>query len=310
MRNPLLIALLVLSVAVACDTKTPTGPSQFDVTNTSTSTTALTTIATTTPPTTIEPPPTLPPTTIPLLGLNRTWVAFGPITNPSQPASLTMLLQPISPASASGSRSWSGTLASVVERLSFWGPQADPVFGVLGSWRAANGGGGIVSGTLFGTFETGFFRGTLTSETPECSAEREFEGPSDPQFLRLSGGRTFNDCKGNPLAFTNITMLVSQAPLPTTTVGASTTTTIPLQCGYSLSRASDTFPKAGAERTVGLVTGLNCGWSTQTFVEWIKVTPSVGSGPATIVITVAPNPGPPRSATVVIAGIPFIVNQE
>jgi subtilase family serine protease len=47
----------------------------------------------------------------------------------------------------------------------------------------------------------------------------------------------------------------------------------------------------------------------QNFVEWITVTPAAGSGSATISMTVSPNPGAPRSATVVIAGLSFVVNQ-
>jgi hypothetical protein len=233
-------------------------------------------------------------------------VAFGPVSLPSQPVTLTLLLQPTA-GSAAASDSWTGSIRNFVNRLV--GTAADPVFTVVGTYRSLEGLGGRIRGTLAGSFDAGVFSGAFTYDTPECTAEREFTGTLDPQFFRLTGGRTNRDCKGSPLQFSGITLLVSQAPLPTTTTATSSTTSIPLACSFALSAASDFVGQAGGDRTVGVITGPNCTWTVQNFVDWIKVQPAGGSGPATVILTVAPNPGPPRSATLVIAGQPFIVNQ-
>jgi hypothetical protein len=244
---------------------------------------------------------------VPLLALNRTWVAFGPVSLRSQPVQLTMLLQPLSAAEAASSASWTDSIRNFVNRLV--GTQADPVFNVVGTFRSLEGGGGRIRGMLFGTFDAGEYSGAFTYDTPECTAEREFTATLDPQFLRLTGGRTNRDCKDSPLQFSGITMLVSQAPLPTTTSPTSSTTSMPLQCSYALSATSTFIGQQGGDRTVGVITGPTCTWSVQNFVEWIKVQPATGSGAGTVILTIAENPGSPRSATVVIAGLPFLVNQ-
>jgi hypothetical protein len=148
----------------------------------------------------------------------------------------------------------------------------------------------------------------MTSETPECVAVREFIGSFDPQFLRWAGGRTVQDCKGSPLGFNSLVMLATNGP-PPTSVPSTSTTSQPLQCSFSLSAASVSIEQTGGQRTVGLTTGPACAWTVQNFVSWIKVQPPGGQGSATISITAEPNPGPPRSATIVIGGIPFVVNQ-
>jgi hypothetical protein len=210
------------------------------------------------------------------------------------PSQLTIVLQQRS------------AVASFFESLAFFEKQADPVFTVMGFYVTPGGGRGQVTGQLVGTLDAGTFTGTLTSETPECVAEREYGGTLDPQFLRWTGGATLRDCKGSPLSFNNLVMLATNAPAPTTTPSSSTTTT-PLQCSFSLSASSASFGPAGGQTTVGLTTGPTCGWNVQNFVDWITAQPPSGAGSATIALAVAP--GPPRSATVVIAGQPFVVNQ-
>jgi hypothetical protein len=240
-----------------------------------------------------------------LIALNRTWVAFGPVSLPSQPVQLTFLLQPV--AAASEDSSWSGSIKNFVNRLV--GTAQEGVFTVVGTYRSLEGLGGRIRGQLVGSFDNGVYNGAFTYDTPECTAEREFTATLDPQFLRLTGGRTNRDCKGSPLQFSGITMLVSQAPLPTTTSPTSSTTSQPLQCAYALSANNDFIGQAGGDRSVGIITGPGCAWSVQSFVDWIKVQPTSGTGPTTVILTIAPNPGPPRTATVVIAGLPFILNQ-
>jgi hypothetical protein len=176
---------------------------------------------------------------------------------------------------------------------------------VTGNYRTPGGGSGQITGTLAGTLDSGAFEGVLTSETPECVAQRQFRGTVDTQFLRWTGGTTLADCKGSPLGFNTLVMLPTGAPPPNSTINS--TSTIPLQCSYALSASSVSVPTTGGQATVGLVTGPACSWAVQNFVEWISVLPAGGTGSATIALSVAP--GAPRSATLVIAGVAFVVNQ-
>jgi hypothetical protein len=290
-RAAVFVGLVLVALLVACDTKSPTGPSTVTVETPSPPTT------TTVPPgpgTTTAPPTTTSTTTSIALSLSRTYVAFGPVP-PTVPSQLTVVLQQRS------------AVASFFESLRFFEKQADPVFTVMGFYVTPGGGRGQVTGQLVGTLDAGTYNGTLTAETPECTAEREYGGTLDPQFLRWTGGATLRDCKGSPLSFNSLVMLATNAPLPTTTAASSSTTTTPLQCSFSLSSSATSFGPAGGQATVGLTTGPTCGWTVQNFADWITVQPQSGSGSATIALTVAP--GPPRSATVVIAGQPFVVNQ-
>jgi hypothetical protein len=289
-RAAVFVGLVLVALLMACDTKSPTGPSTVTVETPSPPTT------TTVPPgpgTTTAPPTTTSTTTSIALSLSRTYVAFGPVP-PTVPSQLTVVLQQRS------------AVASFFESLRFFEKQADPVFTVMGFYVTPGGGRGQVTGQLVGTLDAGTYNGTLTAETPECTAEREYGGTLDPQFLRWTGGATLRDCKGSPLSFNNLVMLATNAPAPTTTPSSSTTTT-PLQCSFSLSASSASFGPAGGQTTVGLTTGPTCGWNVQNFVDWITAQPQSGAGSATIALAVAP--GPPRSATVVIAGQPFVVNQ-
>jgi hypothetical protein len=198
---------------------------------------------------------------------------------------------------------------SLLDRLPLIGKQADPlVWTVTGFFMTAGGGRGQVGGELVGTLDDGSFTGTLTSEAPECVAEREFAGTLDPQFLRWTGGRTLRDCKDSPLG-DSLVMLATTAPPPTSTAISSSTTTMPLQCSYSLSANGVDVPAAGGLFSAGVNTAPNCAWTVQNFVTWITVQPTSGAGAATVNLTVESNPGAPRSATIVIAGLPFVVNQ-
>lgn len=235
-------------------------------------------IETPSPPTTTVPPTTIPTTTTSTIpfATSRVYVAFGQV-EPTVPFQLTILL-------SGGPSTWV----------------------VTGNYRTASGGSGLIQGTLAGTLDSGTFVGTMTSERPECVAERAFSGTVDTQFLRWTGGTTLADCKGSPLGFNTLVMLPTSAPPSMSTVNS--TSTIPVQCSYSLSAGSISVPTTGGQASVGLTTGPTCGWTVQSFVDWITVLPVSGTGSASIAITVAP--GPPRSTTLVIAGTAFIVNQN
>src|SRR5215207_1046270 len=180
-RSLLFIALAALA---ACDTRSPTGPSSVTPT-TSISTTTTTSVPPTGPVTSTST--STATTSIPSLSRSRTYVSLGPVA-PTVPSQLTVVVQPVTrPASAS----------SFLDRLPFLQTQIEPIVStVTGFYITPGGGTGRVIGELLGTLDDGIFNGTLTSDSPECVAEREFGGGVDPQFLRWNGGRTLRDCKG------------------------------------------------------------------------------------------------------------------
>jgi hypothetical protein len=265
MRKALVVALLGV-VIVGCDNPSVTPTGPGTVV-----------VETPSPPTTTIPPSSIPTTTTSTIPLatTRLYVAFGQVA-PTSPSQLTLVL-------TGGPTSWI----------------------VMGNYQTAAGGNGLVKGSLAGNLDAGTFQGTLTSETPECVAERAFSGSVDKEFLRWTGAATLADCKGNPLAFNALVMLPTGAPPPMSTINS--TSTIPVQCSYALSASSVSVPTTGGQASVALTTGPTCGWTVQNFVEWITVVPVGGTGAASIALTVAP--GPPRSATLVIAGTAFVVNQ-
>ncbi|MEZ5402008.1 MAG: BACON domain-containing carbohydrate-binding protein [Bryobacteraceae bacterium] len=82
-------------------------------------------------------------------------------------------------------------------------------------------------------------------------------------------------------------------------------------CTYSLSAASAGAPAAGGAASVGVIAGAGCAWTASTNANWITVTSGAsGSGPGTVALSIAANPGLPRSGAVSIAGQTFTINQE
>lgn len=282
------LAAVALALA-ACETQTPVGP---------TGVTLTTTVPTTSVPGTIGTTSTS--TTSISLATVRSYISFGQVAA-NVPSALTIVLQPLSGRP---------TAASLLDKLPLFEKQVDPIFWTVSGFYVTPGGGaGQVLGQFQGTLDDGIFTGSLTNETPECTAQREFGGTVDPQFLRWSGGRTLNDCKGSPLSFNSLTMGATNAPPPTTTIGATSTTTTPVSCAFSLSTTGVSVESGGGQRSVGITTGPTCNWTVQNFVEWITAQPTAGTGPSNVNLTIAPNPGAPRSATIIIAGLPLVVNQ-
>jgi hypothetical protein len=277
MRKLLLTAVLLAAAFAACDTKDPSGPASVTITGPTPFTTTTTTSV---PPTTTTTSTSTSTSTVPF-ALARTYISLGPVP-PDVPNMLNLSLRQTAPA---------------------------PAFAVLGFYTTPSGGGGAVQGDLMGTLDAGSFTGTLTAVTPECTAERRFTGSLNAQSLTLTGGQTLKDCKGSPLAFNNITMLATGAP-PPVAPPPTVTTTVPIACGYAVSPGQISLDVNGGTLVIDIVTGPGCAWSSQRFVDWVTVQPPAGSGPSKVAITVAPNPGAPRSTTLVIAGQPFVINQS
>ena len=83
-------------------------------------------------------------------------------------------------------------------------------------------------------------------------------------------------------------------------------------CVYTLSKLSSQFPSQGGSDTIALTTSaVTCTWSVLSHVDWIGMTPTAGTGSGSVTVTAAPNnTGASRSATVSIAGVPFVAGQN
>jgi hypothetical protein len=303
MRKLLLAGLLISALIIACETKTPVGPGVLSVTQTTTSTTVPATTTTTTPTTT-------PSTTTSSVtgGAARRYVAFNP--PPNIPGDMTLFFELI----------FGTPVSSLVARLPIVG---SPVVGVAGNeykvtgvYTMQNGTTGQAGGTLGGQLNPlengGDFNGTLSATTTSgCSALKQFSGRLTSQTLEWNGGDTLqNNCATNPLFMSSLQMFRADgAPLPTTTIPPSTTTTTSVQCAYTLQPTSATFPAAGGTGQVSITTTPGCPWSAQSFAAFITVLPPVsGSGSGAVSYTVAPGTAA-RTGSMRIAGQDFIVTQ-
>ena len=232
--------------------------------------------------------------------------------DPDIPADLTLFFQLLTTAQVSR--------PSTRTRSDFaFEPLADSRYTVTGTYTKRNGGTGTISGELKGTLTPapgGTFTGTLTATNVNgCTATRGFSGAISNASLQWTAPAAWNPpCQPDPLAFSSLNLVKSDAPpsIPTT----STTSVL---CNYSLNPVSVTLPprdpsaagSAFQTRTVGITTVAGCGWTMQTSTSWITlVSPTVGSGPATVSFQVANNTGAQRVGSVVIAGITFLVTQD
>jgi len=304
MRKLFIAVLLLSSLIVACDTKTPTGPGKLNVEVTTTTSSSTTT--TTAGPTTSSSTST---TTSVVGGVSRRYLAFNP--PPNIPADMTLFFELILQGGATnsllnGARSILGgrALVGVTENE----------YNVTGVYVMGNGTTGQVQGELGDALNPlesgGIFEGSLTARPLSgCNAERQFGGTLTSQTLQWNGGAMVsNTCATNPLDFNSLTMLQGQgAPLPTTTTVTATTTTT--TCTYSLTPAGGaTAPAAGGVFQITINTTAGCAWTAQSFADWITVNTSSGSGPATITYNVQQT-SITRSGNILVGGLQFQVSQ-
>lgn len=81
------------------------------------------------------------------------------------------------------------------------------------------------------------------------------------------------------------------------------------ECNYSIDPGTFSFPASGGQTTVAVSTNSPCTWTTSDVPPWVNGVPASGTGPQAITITVGPNPGPARSAGLVIGGQSFALSQ-
>ncbi len=83
----------------------------------------------------------------------------------------------------------------------------------------------------------------------------------------------------------------------------------PGNCASQLSSTGLTMPDSGGPGSVSVTAPAGCKWiATSNFPEWISAT-NGGNGNGQVDFTVAPNSGPPRTGTIVIAGQRFTITQ-
>jgi type II secretory pathway component GspD/PulD (secretin) len=101
------------------------------------------------------------------------------------------------------------------------------------------------------------------------------------------------------------TIVIGGATLTITQDGATTA------CSYSLSPSSQTFTAASGTGTVIVTTDTVCSWIATSPVDWILfVSGQSGTGIGTVAFQVGENDtGSTRTATLTIAGTPFLVTQ-
>jgi len=82
-------------------------------------------------------------------------------------------------------------------------------------------------------------------------------------------------------------------------------------CGYTLSATSVTITPAAATNTLSVLTDPGCSWSASGGATWLTITSgTAGTGDGTVTYTTAANTtAGARSATLTIAGQPFVVTQ-
>jgi uncharacterized protein (TIGR03437 family) len=81
-------------------------------------------------------------------------------------------------------------------------------------------------------------------------------------------------------------------------------------CTYSAAPTSILVSPSGGSVTVSLQTASSCAWTVSALPTWISVSGAAsGTGSASVVFVVSPNPGAPRSGTLSIAGVSVIITQ-
>jgi uncharacterized protein (TIGR03437 family) len=82
-------------------------------------------------------------------------------------------------------------------------------------------------------------------------------------------------------------------------------------CSASVSPTALQPPTSGGKVTVAIQTNASCAWALQTLPQWVAYSGNpVGTGSATVTLTIAANPANVRSAVLSIAGISVSVTQQ
>ncbi|PYT03998.1 MAG: hypothetical protein DMF60_16670, partial [Acidobacteria bacterium] len=96
-----------------------------------------------------------------------------------------------------------------------------------------------------------------------------------------------------------------------TIAGQSFTVNQEAACSFSIAPITENFSTGGGTSGVGVTAGTGCSWTAISNAPWISIPNTTsGSGNGVVDYTVAPNSGAPRTGTITIAGLTFVVSQE
>jgi len=85
----------------------------------------------------------------------------------------------------------------------------------------------------------------------------------------------------------------------------------PPGCTYALSAGGEVFPVTGGSGSVSITTAAGCTWNVSGAPSWITFSSEMsGAGNGTVSYQVAPSPGSRQTDTIMIAGIPFRVDEQ
>lgn len=83
-----------------------------------------------------------------------------------------------------------------------------------------------------------------------------------------------------------------------------------LSCSYAIGTSSASYGSNAASGSVTVTTSAGCSWSVSNSTSFVTISAGAsGSGTGTVSYSLFANPGPSRTATLIIAGQPFAVNQ-
>lgn len=69
-------------------------------------------------------------------------------------------------------------------------------------------------------------------------------------------------------------------------------------CQYDVSGPAGTLDGAGGDTTIEVRTHSACGWAAEASASWVSLTPTSGTGPATIRVSAGANTGGDRTTTI------------
>jgi sugar lactone lactonase YvrE len=130
-----------------------------------------------------------------------------------------------------------------------------------------------------------------------------------PSWIAVSGsgvgtgsGSVSLSVAANPGAARTATVSVAGVQVPVSQTAAA--------CSYALAFGGQTFSVAGGTGSVGVVASSWCSWSASSLVSWVTLTGGAsGMGNGTVAYQVAANTEGPQTGSLIIAGLPFTVEQ-
>ena len=153
--------------------------------------------------------------------------------------------------------------------------------------------------------------GSQTTVTVSAPANCAWSAVSGVPWITIAGSSTRT---GNGSVVLQIsansgvarTAQVSIAGRPFTVAQAAAA----VACTYSVTPETRSIAAGGGVTTAAVVAQSGCAWSTTGAPPWIAVSNGNGSGDGTVTLTVETNSGTARTATLTIAGRPFLIEQQ